>query len=74
MTDITACTGDRPVAPTRTIDVDLRVRLPAATPFVVLAAALDAMEGVLGGTWSYMLAPGQPRGRFEIDVCPEVRP
>lgn len=58
----------------RTIDVDVRVRLPVSTPMIDWAAAMTALSETLGGTWSYRAAPGLPRGRFEIEVLPEVQP
>lgn len=56
----------------RTIDVDILVKLPAATPMLDWAAAMTAMSEILGGTWSYRAAPGCPRGRYEIETRPEV--
>ena len=52
----------------RLVDVDLRLRLPAATPFTDVTAALAVMEEIFGGTWTYLIAPGQPRGRFDMEV------
>ncbi len=54
----------------RLVDVDLRVRLPAATPFADVASALKVMEEVFGGVWVYIHAPGSARGRFEMEVRP----
>lgn len=56
--------------PGRKIDVEILVKLPAATPMLDWAAVMTALGEKLGGTWSYRAAPGLPRGRWEVEVQP----
>lgn len=58
----------------RPLEVEILVRLPADTPVIDWAAALTALSDRLGGTWGYRAAPGQSRGRYEIEIRQDAQP
>lgn len=54
----------------RTVEFELRVIVPAATPMADVAQAMTRLAASVNGTWRYSCPPGAPHGRFEVEAQP----
>lgn len=56
--------------PARTVELDLRVTVPASTPMLDVAQALTQLATAVNGSWKFSHPAGAAKGQFIVEGQP----